>query len=75
MFVLICCVRCCVTSCGQALPSPSHVFCLYSVLCRGYDSPLDISMKMDQLLQDMPGIQLTPFATALQHVFPASSRA
>ena len=41
--------------------------------CRGYDSPLDISMQMDRLLQDMPGIVLTPFSEALQKVFPASS--
>jgi hypothetical protein len=42
---------------------------------RGYDSPLDISMKMDLLLQDMPGVVLTPFAAALQHVFPAEPQA
>lgn len=40
--------------------------------CRGYNSPEDISMKMEQLLQDMPGIVLTPFEAALQQVFPRS---
>jgi hypothetical protein len=29
-------------------------------------------MKMERLLQDMPGVELTPFSTALQQVFPAS---
>jgi hypothetical protein len=30
-------------------------------------------MRMDQLLQDMPGIVLTPFAAALQQVFPSGT--
>lgn len=42
---------------------------------RGYDSPLDISMRMDRLLQDMPGVVLTPFAAALRHIFPAEPQA
>lgn len=50
----------------------ASVACCLCVACRGYNSPLDISMKMERLLQDMPGVELTPFSTALQQVFPAS---
>uniref|UniRef100_A0A383WL45 RmlD-like substrate binding domain-containing protein n=1 Tax=Tetradesmus obliquus TaxID=3088 RepID=A0A383WL45_TETOB len=40
---------------------------------RGYSSPADISMKMEQLLADMPSIRLTPFAEGLAAIFPSKA--
>jgi hypothetical protein len=36
---------------------------------RGCESPPDISMSMERLLQDMPGIVLTPFSRALAEIW------
>jgi hypothetical protein len=44
--------------------------CCCCCCCRGYNSPADISMKMDQLLTDMPSIRLTSFAEGLAAIFP-----
>jgi hypothetical protein len=36
------------------------------MLCRGYNSPLDISMDMARLTADLPSVRLTPFSEALK---------
>jgi hypothetical protein len=41
---------------------------------RPYVSPPDISMKVERLLHDMPGIALTPFDTALALIWPQDAQ-
>eukprot|EP00775_Hariotina_reticulata_P013167 gene13167-13297_t len=43
---------------------------LSAEVARGYKSPLDISMRMDLLLDHMPSIRLTQFADAVDKIFP-----
>jgi hypothetical protein len=40
----------------------------------GYNSPLDISMHVDRILTEIPGLgYVTPLADALKEIFPAGS--
>jgi hypothetical protein len=58
---------------GNQTREDSNVLILWCMR-RGYESPQDISMAMDQLLQDLPGLVLTHITEALQDVFPTTER-